>query len=155
MIKAGLIGAVIGFIYIMSLTLFSPFCTLCLTPFLGISVGYIAGGFDKPLRAGASLRRGGIAGGITSVGVIVGQILATVVNGILVTNSDKLPIMMREMGLSQFIITNSNEYWQATITVNSFCGIFNLALIVGLGAMGGMIWFQRHNKRKEFELWTK
>lgn len=144
MIKAGLIGAGVGFIYIMSLTLLNPFCTLCFTPFLGVGVGYGAGWFDRPARAESSLSRGTIAGGIASFGVIIGQMMAALINGILVTNSKQLPELMREIGLSQFTVTNSDEYWQATLAVNSFCSVFNLALIVGLGALGGMIWFQRH-----------
>ncbi len=147
MVKAGVIGATFGFIYIMSLTLLSPLCTLCFTPLLGFSVGYIAGWFDKPLRAEASVSRGIVAGVITGLGVVIGQMLATVVNGILVTNSDQLPRLIRELGLSQAVITSSNEYWQTTLTLNSFCSVFNLALIIGLGALGSIAWFQRHNPR--------
>jgi hypothetical protein len=144
MIRAGLIGAVMGFIYVMSLTLVSPFCTLCFTPFLGMGIGFMAGWFDKPIKAEISVGRGTVAGGIAGAGVMVGQILAAVVNGVLVTNSEELPILMRDMGLSQLVI-NDAEYWQATLTLNSFCSIFNLALVVGLAAVGSMIWFQRHN----------
>ena len=144
MIKAGLIGAGVGFIYTMSLTLLSPLCSLCFTPMLGIAVGYVAGWFDKPLRAESSLSRGTIAGGITGFGVVIGQMAATVVNGILVTSSDQLPLLMREFGLSQTFIVDGDEYWQTTLTLGSFCSVFNLALIVGLGALGGIIWFQRH-----------
>ncbi len=144
MIKASLIGSVVGFIYVMSLTLLSPFCTLCFTPFLGIGVGYIAGWFEQPTSVEASLSRGTVAGAITSLGVVVGQMLATVVNGILVTNSEQLPILMRDIGLSDFVISNPTDYWQATFTVNSLCSIFNFALIIGLGALGGVIWFQTH-----------
>lgn len=144
MIKAGLIGAGVGFIYMMSLTLLSPFCTLCFTPILGIGVGYVAGWFDRPLRAESSLSRGTIAGGITGLGVVIGQMAATIVNGILVTRSDRLPLLMREFGLSETFIVDGEEYWQTTLTLSSFCSVFNLALIVGLGALGGIIWFQRH-----------
>ena len=144
MIKAGLIGSVVGFIYVMSLTLLSPFCTLCFTPLLGIGVGYIAGWFDQSASVEAGLSRGIVAGVITSVGVVVGQMLATMVNGILVTNSEQLPILMRDIGLSNFVITNPTDYWQATFTVNSLCSIFNFGLIIGLGALGGAIWFQIH-----------
>jgi len=144
MIKAGLIGAGVGFIYIMSLTLLSPLCTLCFTPMLGVGVGYIAGWFDKPLRAESSLSRGTIAGGITGLGVVIGQMAATVVNGILVTRSDRLPLLLREFGLSQAFMVDGDDYWQTTLTLSSFCSVFNLALIVGLGALGGIIWFQRH-----------
>lgn len=142
MVKAGLIGSLVGFIYMMSLTLLSPFCTLCFTPVLGIGTGYVAGWFDKPAKVESSLSRGTVAGILTGIGVLAGQILAAVVNGVLVTNSEQLPRLMQDIGLSDFVITNPNEYWQATLTVTSFCGIFNLALIAGLGALGGAIWFQ-------------
>ena len=145
MIKAGLIGAVIGFIYVMSLTLISPFCTLCITPLLGLSAGYLAGWFDAPTKSEISLYRGSVAGGIAGFGVVCGQMLATVVNGILVTNSEQLPQLMREVGLSDFLLANSDQYWQATMTTNSVCSVFNLFLIAGLGALGGLIWFQRRN----------
>ena len=146
MFKAGLIGAVTGFIYITSLTLLSPFCTLCFTPLLGLGVGYLTGWFDKPLKQESSLSRGGIAGGITGIGAVVGQMLATVVNGILVTNWEQLPDLMRELGFVQFPIPDANQYWQTTLTANSFCSVLNLTIISGLGAVGGIIWFQRQNK---------
>ncbi len=143
MIKAGLIGAGAGFIYIMSVTLLSPFCTLCLTPLLGLGVGYLAGWFDTPPKSDTSVVHGAVAGVITGFGVVLGQMLATVVNAILVTNSEQLPILMRELGLAELIITDSNQYWQATLTANSICSMFNLLMIAGLGAVGGLIWFQQ------------
>ena len=146
MVKAGLIGAVAGFIYIMSLTLLSPFCTLCVTPLLGIAVGYLAGWFDTPQNSEVSLVRGAAAGGITGFGVVVGQMLASVVNAILVTNSEELPKILRQIGLSELVITDSNQYWQATLTANSICSLFNLLIIAALGAIGGLIWFQRRQK---------
>lgn len=146
MIKAGCFGAIAGFIYITSLTLLSPFCTLCFTPLLGIGVGYLAGRIDKPTQPEASLSRGGIAGGIAGAGVFIGQMLATIINGVLVTNSESLPVLARELGLSQFLITNPREYWQAILTTSSFCSILNLAIIAGLGAVGSLIWFQRQRK---------
>jgi len=145
-VKAGLIGAVAGFIYIMSLTLLSPFCTLCVTPLLGIGVGYLAGWFDTPPNSEVSLVRGAAAGGITGFGVVVGQMLASVVNAILVTNSEELPKLLRQIGLSELVITDSNQYWQATLTANSICSLFNLLIIATLGAIGGLIWFQRRHK---------
>ncbi|HXV98789.1 MAG TPA: hypothetical protein VEC93_10225 [Anaerolineae bacterium] len=145
MIKAGLLGAMLGFIYVMSLTLVSPFCTLCITPLLGLGIGYLASRFDKPLKLETSLSSGGIAGGMSGCGALVGQMLATVVNGILVTNWEELPAFIRDLGLSQF--PNTNEYWQTTLTANSFCSVLNLAIIAGLGAVGGLIWFQRQNKK--------
>lgn len=145
MIKAGLLGSVLGFIYVMSITLISPFCTLCITPFLGMSVGYLASQIDKPPKLETSLSSGGIAGSMTGCGALIGQILAAVINGILVTNWEELPAFIRDLGLTQF--PESGEYWQTTLTANSFCGLLNLALIAGLGAVGGLVWFQQQNKK--------
>lgn len=147
MIKAGLLGAVVGFVYVMSLTLISPFCTLCITPLLGFGVGYLAGWFDTPEKSEASLYRGSVAGGITGFGVVVGQMLATVVNAILVTNWEQLPELAQSFGLSEFMMTDGDQYWQITLTTNSVCSLFNLLIIAGLGAIGGLIWFQRQDKR--------
>jgi hypothetical protein len=147
MIKAGLIGAGIGFVYVMALTLLSPLCTLCLTPLLGVAVGYITGSFDKPVRPEVAVSKGTIAGGIAGAGVVLGQILAALVNGVLVTNSQELPLLMREFGLSETLIINGADYWQTTLAFNSVCSMFNLALIVGLGAVGGVMWLQRHKNR--------
>lgn len=146
MIKAGLLGAGVGIIYIMSLTLVSPFCTLCFTPWFGFGIGYLSSWFDKPLRSETCLINGTVAGGLTGVGVVIGQIMAAVVNAVLVTNSEALPMLMQEIGLSQLMFTDSAEYWQATMAINSFCGLFNFALVMGLAVMGSMFWFQRHHK---------
>lgn len=150
MVKAGLIGSVIGFIYVMSLTLLSPFCTLCLTPLLGVGVGYLANHFDKPPQIEGSLSRGSIAGIITGTGVVVGQIAAALVNGILVTNLEDLPALLDELGLSQLVITDTTQYWQTTLTLSSVCSLFNLMLITGLGAAGGVIWFQQREQTGVF-----
>jgi hypothetical protein len=139
MIKAGLIGVVVGFIYVASLTLLSPVCTLCFTPLLGIGVGYLAGWFDKPRTANVSLSRGIIAGNIAGIGAIAGQMLATVISAVLVTNLEQLPAWMRQFLLSESLVTD--------LTASSFfCSLINLGIITGLGAVGGMIWFQRQER---------
>jgi MFS family permease len=145
MLKAGLIGAVIGFIYVTIITLISPFCTLCFTPLLGIGIGYLANRFDTPPNVETSLGRGAIAGAMAGFATLLGQMLATVINAILVTNWTDLPTVFKEWGFTQ--VPDASEYWQTTLTANSFCSLLNLAIIAGLGAVGGLIWFQRHNKK--------
>lgn len=144
MIKAGLIGAMTGFIYMMSLTLVSPFCTLCFTPLLGVGVGYLASRFDKPQMLQQSLRAGGTAGGITGVAALLGQMLATVVNGVLVTNWEQLPLYIKQLGLAE--LPNPGEYWQTMLIANSFCSLLNLVLMAGLGTVGSLIWFRRRQE---------
>ncbi|MEW5959940.1 MAG: hypothetical protein AB1801_19640 [Chloroflexota bacterium] len=146
MIKAGLIGAAVGIIYVMGLTMLSPFCPLCFIPLLGLGVGYLAGRFDTPQKSEISLYRGALAGGIAGVGAALGQMLATVVNAILVTNSEQLPLLLQEFGLSEFMIADPHQYWQATLIINSLCSLFNLLLLAGLGAVGARLWFRRRRR---------
>ena len=147
MFKVGFSGAVLGFIYVMSLTFFSPFCTLCFTPLLGVGVGYLAAKIDQVQKVETGASRGGGAGAISSVGVILGQIIATLVNGVLITNLENLPAFMQELGLPSTLAPNPDEYWQGTLLASSVCGTLNLMVIVGLAALGGMLWVQRQGQR--------
>lgn len=146
MIKSGLMGAVVGFIYLMSLTLVSPLCTICLTPFLGVGVGFLASWFDQPERVEANLARGAVAGGMTGFGVTVGQMLATLVTGVLVTNLEQLPAGFEQFAVFETVFVNPEQYWQTTVAVGTLCSLFNLAFITGLGAAGSLLWFQRYKK---------
>ena len=147
MFKSGLIGAGIGFVYVMSLALLSPLCTLCLVPFLGLGVGFMASWFDKPERLEANLGRGVVAGGITGLGVTIGQILAKIVTGILVTNLEQMPAGFEQFTMLEPFMVDPAQYWQTTLAVGAFCSIFNLALIMVLGALGSLLWFQTYKKR--------
>ncbi|MCB0163371.1 MAG: hypothetical protein KDI79_04030 [Anaerolineae bacterium] len=147
MIRSGLLGAGLGFVYVMSLALLSPLCTLCIVPFLGLGVGFLASWFDQPEKLESNLGRGVIAGGMTGLGVIIGQILASLVTGVLVTNLETLPPEFSELGFLQSVITNPAQYWQTTLTMGAFCSIFNLAFLIVLGAVGSLLWFQTYKKR--------
>jgi hypothetical protein len=147
-LKAGFIGAIIGFIYITSLNLLSPLCTLCLTPLLGLGVGYLTGWFDKPQSGQDSLSRGMMAGMITGFAVVCGQMVAAVTNIIILSNLDEWPKLMTEWGLSP-TIPNEAEYWQMMVGLNGFCGLLNLGVIISLSALGSLLWFYRNNKKNE------
>ena len=146
MIKAGLIGIFVSLIYVTSLTLLSPFCALCFAPFLGIGVGYLAAWFDKPQTTKASTISGTIAAAITGVGAFIGQMLAAIISTILITNLEQLPALMEQFGLGEFAITDTNEYWQATLSMTSLCGLLTWGIIIALGAAGGMLWYQKQNQ---------
>ena len=148
MVKAGAVGAVVGFIYVMGLTLLSPFCTFCFTPLLGIGVGYLAGKVDEPVNKEASLVRGSIAGAISGLSAVAGQMAATVVNGILVTRLEDLPAFINSFGFPPDLIVKPDQYWQGTLITGSLCGMLNLMIMVSLGAFGSMLWFQRQSRNE-------
>lgn len=148
MLKASLIGAIIGFILMMSLSLLSPLCTLCFTPLLGIGVGYLTGWFETPSKLKISLIRGSLAGSLTGIGVVIGQMLAAVINGILVTHLEQFPMLIHELRqISQLVIADARDYWKFILVINTFFSAFNLVIIAGLGAVGGLIWFERQGKK--------
>jgi hypothetical protein len=93
-----------------------------------------------------------ITGAITGVGVLMGQILATIISTVLITNLEQLPALMQQLGLSNFLLADANEYWQATLTTNAFCSLMNWGIIIGLSGLGGMIWYQRQNRRTTFTI---
>jgi len=142
--KAGLLGVMVGFIYMAGLTLVSPFCALCFAPLLGLGVGYLAAWFDAPQQVSQGMRRGLTAGSITVVGAVIGQILATIISGTLVTHLEQLPELLRGLGLAHLVITDANEYWQTTLVSSVFCSLLNAGIITSLGAVGGLLWVQRH-----------
>ncbi|MEM7343236.1 MAG: hypothetical protein AAF485_03265, partial [Chloroflexota bacterium] len=153
MIKSGLIGAAAGFVYVSTLTLVSFLCTLCFTPLLGLAVGWLAAHFDRPQESGVSATKGFMAGGITGAGVVIGQMMASVINATLITNSEQwprlmeeLPIIMEQLGSAEFAMLNAEQYWQTTLTLNAVFSFVNLFIIAGLGAIGGIIWFQRKQR---------
>ena len=140
MLKAGFIGAGLGFIYISSLYLFAPLCTLCLTPVLGVGVGYLAARFDEPETIETGMIRSMVAGLITASAVMIGQVVAALVKGILITNWSWARIIVEQMGWPDAVIT---DYWQNAIIGDSICGIFNLTIIIGSAIIGNILWFQR------------
>jgi hypothetical protein len=91
-------------------------------PILGASVGYLAVWFDKPSQFKSGMIKSMIASAITGGVVIIGQIIATIVKGVLITNWEWLGLAVRELGWPDIIIT---EYWQNAIVSDSLCGILN------------------------------
>lgn len=145
MLKTGFIGAAVGFIYVATLNLFSPFCTLCITPFLGVGVGYFTGWVDRPAKAQAAIGRAVIAGSIVSFAILLGQIVATTTNAIIVTNLENWSTTIQEFGFSHTAISDY-DYWQATIITNAVCGLSNILLIISLSVFGSLIWFRQQTK---------
>lgn len=146
MLKAGLFGAVIGLLYVMGLALFFPVCVLCFTPLLGLGVGYMAANIDEPVNSEASVGRATLAGIIASVGALVGQILAALVNGILITNSENFPDAIIALGVPASLTIGPNQYWQGILVLGSLCSVLNMTVIIGLAALGGQLWFRRQRR---------
>jgi MFS family permease len=147
MLKASLIGAAVGFVYVMGLTLLlSSLCTLCFTPFLAAGAGYLAARFDRPTLPAISIKRGATAGVLAGGGMLLGLICATLVHGILLTHSPTMVSAMaplaRELGIEN-VFTNPDNYWELIFRTNSMCGLLNLMIMATAGAAGGRLWLRQ------------
>ena len=145
MLKAGLIGAAVSFVLAIGAALITPFCNPCLALLLGLGVGVLAGVWERPTTSGAGAGEGAKAGAIASVGGLIGQMAGAVINGFTVGPEAVAELMDRfDVPLQ---ITEQN-YWLSNLGGNCLCGLFNVLLGAGLGALGGILWYQLAGKNQ-------
>jgi len=87
MFKSGLIVGAVMFLFVLGLAaIISPFCALCVPLLTGLGAGYLAGVFDKPLDNREAAKRGAGAGAIAAGLAIFAQLIASVVNSLVLQN---------------------------------------------------------------------
>ena len=146
MLKAGLIGLVVGGLFGLGATIMSPVCTPCGAIFVGLGAGFLAAMWDKPLTRGGSAGLGAKAGAIAGVGHLIGQILGMVANMILV-GPEQAAQIASQLGLDAQVMTQS-QYLVSQILINGSCGVINIGIAAGLGALGGLLWYQTMGKNQ-------
>ncbi len=146
--KSGFIIGGIALVFSLAVTLLSPFLLPCITPILGIAAGYMAGVFElSPTKTDAikSATKSGLLGGI---GMLVGQVIGAVLNGLLVGPEGVVQVLS-SLGLSAgspaYI---AKSYWLFMFIGTACISLFNIVLMAGLGALGGLIWWQFSGREK-------
>jgi MFS family permease len=147
MLKAGLIGAGVGFVLAIIAAVLTPFCNPCVALLLGLGVGVLAAVWERPATPGASAGEGAKAGGIASVGSLVGQMIGAVANGLIVGPSGAAELY-RQLDIQVPVQFTEQSYWAYNLCGNCLCGVVNVALAAGLGALGGILWYQVSGKNQ-------
>ncbi len=146
--KSGLIIGGIALIFSFVITLLSPFLLSCITPVLGIAAGYLAGVFELSLLQKDAIKSATKAGLLGGAGMLLGQILGTVINGLLV-GPEGAVMVLSSLGLSvgspAYI---AKSYWQFMVIGTACISLFNIALMAGLGALGGLIWWEASGRAR-------
>ena len=124
---------------------------MCLTFLLGLGAGYLAGAFDKPFDNRGSTRSGAIAGAFGGIGALIGQAVGAAINSQLVGPGEAIRLI-RQLGIQLPVGTTPADiamgYWGGIIGSTGCLGVFDVALMADLGALGGLLWRQmRGNKR--------
>ena len=112
--------------------------------FLGLGAGFLAGAFDKPSDNGAATKAGALSGVIGGVGALAGQLIGTLINGIVV-GPEATAKIVEQLGLPSN--SDPTAYWAGLVGSGCCFGILDLALMAGLGALGGILWWQISGKK--------
>lgn len=139
MLKSGLIIGVVMLVLSIGTTLITPLCVPCLALLAGVVAGYLAGTFDKPLASGASAQVGAGAGAIGGVGALLGHLIGGAVNFALVGPQGAAELM-GELGLPT--TSDPTAYYVGAIGGPCCLGLLEVLLMAGLGALGGLLWYQ-------------
>jgi len=145
MLKSGLIfGAVALVLAGITGVINFQLCAPCLALFMGAGAGYVAGMFDKPAGGtGASAKVGAGAGAIGGVGALFGHLGGGLV-GAAITGPEQAADLARQLGLPAS--SDPAGFWAGAIGASCCFGLLDVALMAGLGALGGLLWYQMTGK---------
>jgi hypothetical protein len=152
MLKAGLIGLLVGGVFGLGITLATPCCTPCTAILVGMSAGFLACLWDRPASGGSGAALGAQSGAIAGVGQLIGQVLGTVLNSLAVSPEEAAQAvaeLAQLFGLDVDIpAMDPAMYWVNQIVFTGGCAITNLVIAAGLGAVGGLLWYQFMGKNQ-------
>jgi hypothetical protein len=146
MVKSALIFGGVALLVALGITLVMPYCVPCLALLLGLAAGYVAGLFGKPADQASATRSGALAGLLGGVGVVLGQMIGAVINGFLVGPQGVAQIISN-LGISGGVQLTPDLYWVANLGVNLCLSLFSVGLMAGLGALGGLLWWNTTGKK--------
>jgi hypothetical protein len=146
MVKAGLIVA--GVMLVLGTPgawFLAILCVPCLALFAGSGGGYLAGQFDRPTTNSLAVRSGAGAGLIGGAGALlahlIGGVLASVTLG-----PEGGADFARSLGLDPGN-TSASSFYASSLGFACCLGVFEIVLLAGLGALGGLLWYQISGKR--------
>ncbi len=144
--KSALLVGGIAFVFSLVITLLSPFFLPCITPLLGIVAGYIAGVFEPFFTKKDAIKLATKAGALAGIGMLVGQIFGAIINGLLV-GPEGVVVLLNGLGMPVSSPEQMENLYWTTLTLSTACiSLFNIALWAGVGALGGLLWWQMSGK---------
>jgi len=148
MLKSGLI---IGGLTLLLATLFGflfPLCVPCLALALGAGAGYLAGQFEKPGETRRAAGVGAGAGAIAGVGALIGHVVGGLINAV-ITGPEGSARLLEQLGIDVGNTSgNPVAFYGGALAVGCCFGVLDIALMAGLGAVGGLLWYQMTGKNQ-------
>ncbi|MCS7281920.1 MAG: hypothetical protein RMK65_02325 [Anaerolineae bacterium] len=138
--KAGGIGAAVGLVVALLFTLITPICDPFWALVLGFGAGLLAAFWERPVASGAGAQIGAQVGALTGGGILLGQMIGAVLNGLIV-GPEQAARLIRRFGVP-FRYEHPAQYWAYLLGGNCCCALVNVLLAAGLGALGGLLGYQ-------------
>ncbi|HQE93176.1 MAG TPA: hypothetical protein PLH19_05305 [Anaerolineae bacterium] len=143
MVKAGLILGAVMLVLGIGGSLITPLCVPCIALLAGLGAGYLAGVFEKSATSGEAAKVGAIAGVIGGAGALLGQIVGGIINA-LVVKPEGVADIMKQLNLP--VASDPSLYYISFIGGGVCFGVVDVVLMAGLGALGGLLWYQISGK---------
>lgn len=148
MVKSGVIIGAVGFFLVLGTTLIFVFCAPCWGLLMGLAAGYLAGVFDKPIDNNDTIKKGAIAGAIAAAICLLGGVIGGLINAVAFD-----PVQMQEFyDMFDMETPTQSMVWMVQLGGSICIGVLDIALMAGLGAAGGALWWQTTGKNHPMQV---
>jgi hypothetical protein len=147
MYKSGLIFGIVMLVAALVVTLFLPYCVPCVALAIGLAAGYVAGVYGKPAEQPQATKSGAIAGVIAGVGVILGEMIGAVINVVFV-KPEQIAQILQQLGITASFDLTPTVYIVSQLGINLCISLVSLALMAGVGALGGLLWWNYNGNKQ-------
>jgi hypothetical protein len=122
----------------------SQLCVPCAAVLLGLAAGYSGAQAERPATSDGATRAGAAAGAASGVGALLGHLVGGLIGAARIGPQGASQLMediLSDLGVAvPAAATNPLQYY-GTALCGSFCfGAFEVLLMAGLGALGGLLW---------------
>jgi hypothetical protein len=138
----------IGSLFVfLGLTLLFPVCTLCAALFAGAGAGWLVAYWTQPREQGTAATVGAQAGALSGIGAFLGQTLGGILNALIV-GPEGTVALNEALGLEMLELSQSSDaaYYAGAIGGQACCGLINIGLMAGLGALAAFVYFRYTNR---------
>jgi hypothetical protein len=148
---SGIIMAAVSFVFFLLIRTTWGCLALPAALILGFLTGVLSGNLAKPSAPVRAVVFGGIAGLIAAIGSIFGDIAGLLIRVFLVQTPQGINSMTsgfyEVLGMGgEYSTRTPMEILMDDVSVLCCCSVIFLAVFVGLGGLGGFLWFQRRSK---------
>jgi hypothetical protein len=151
-ILSGIIMAGVAFVFLLLIHTNWGCLAIPAAMIMGFITGFLSGSMGKPRTASKAVVFGGSAGWIASIGALLGDITGTLIRTFLIQTPQGINSMTdgfySVLGMANAYGTRTSaQILTDDIPIICCCSVFYFAAFVGLGALGGLLWFRWKGKR--------